>query len=357
MKRFLILLSALACAAFVQPCYAKSKNTTKANKKAMDTLSYCTGVSLYYTINQICTSCNIYDINTEQIKSGINEGLTNYPHPSSEEQLKIAYEFFNSTLPKRSQEFYSKNKYNPNAVFVPFTSKEENATVSYALGVGLGESLSKSSRKIEPYWLLKAFDEAKAKRMRLNTNQISAYMEHYNTVVVPAEANERSKRWLAAKEQEPGVKKTASGLLYKIIEQGDMTKAACYKQDVVFVHYIGRYQNGEVFEASRFNDLSKEEQDRQRKEYPDAFNKYGRPYVEDRPYEFELRRVIAGWTEGLQLIGPGGKIILYVPAELAYGAKGAGKKIGPNEALEFEVEIVSVKFSSYHEAILRDAQK
>ena len=58
--------------------------------------------------------------------------------------------------------------------------------------------------------------------------------------------------------------------------------------------------------------------------------------------EFPLNRVIEGWTEGMKLIGPGGKIILYIPAELAYGNRGAGKDIGPNEALEFEVELIEV---------------
>ena len=52
--------------------------------------------------------------------------------------------------------------------------------------------------------------------------------------------------------------------------------------------------------------------------------------------------MIKGWTEGLQLVGKGGTITLWIPADLAYGARGAGRDIGPNEALEFEVELIDV---------------
>ena len=66
-------------------------------------------------------------------------------------------------------------------------------------------------------------------------------------------------------------------------------------------------------------------------------------YEREEPAEFPLNRVIPGWTEGMKLVGKGGAITLWIPADLAYGPRGAGRDIGPNEALQFEVEIVDVK--------------
>ncbi len=62
----------------------------------------------------------------------------------------------------------------------------------------------------------------------------------------------------------------------------------------------------------------------------------------DNPIEFPLNRVIKGWTEGMKLVGKGGRIILWIPAELAYGQQGAGQDIGANEALRFDVELLDV---------------
>jgi FKBP-type peptidyl-prolyl cis-trans isomerase FkpA len=62
----------------------------------------------------------------------------------------------------------------------------------------------------------------------------------------------------------------------------------------------------------------------------------------DSPIEFPLEKVIKGWTEGMKLVGKGGRISLWIPAELAYGERGAGQDIGPNEALYFDVELLDV---------------
>ena len=87
-----------------------------------------------------------------------------------------------------------------------------------------------------------------------------------------------------------------------------------------------------------------------RAQRPGMFDEKGNLIEEEKPIEFPLSHVIKGWTEGMKLIGPGGKIKLYIPAELAYGARGAGQLIGPNEALEFEVELIEVLPAAVEEA-------
>ena len=121
-----------------------------------------------------------------------------------------------------------------------------------------------------------------------------------------------------------------------------MSKAAKNDEDVVKVHYVGMLQDGTVFDSSIFERRSEEQKEMMRKYQPHMFDENGKLLEADEPIQFPLNRVIPGWTEGMKLIGPGGKIKLYIPAELAYGRRGAGNDIGPNEALEFEVELLEV---------------
>lgn len=112
--------------------------------------------------------------------------------------------------------------------------------------------------------------------------------------------------------QKGGIEKTESGLLYEIIEDGDDVKAG--PADTVWCHYTGTLIDGTKFDGSD---------------------------PEGEPVRFTLDRVIKGWTEGMQLVGQGGKIKLYIPAELAYGERAMGQ-IKPNSTLIFDVEITKV---------------
>ena len=115
----------------------------------------------------------------------------------------------------------------------------------------------------------------------------------------------------AAKE---GVTTTASGLQYKVITEG--TGKSPKATDTVLVHYAGTLINGTEFDSS---------------------------YKRKEPIEFPLNRVIPGWTEGVQLMKEGAKYRFFIPSKLAYGPRGAGRDIGPNEALIFEVELLKVR--------------
>ena len=215
-----------------------------------------------------------------------------------------------------------------------FAGEEERSIISTAYGFDMGNNLAKNQFPLQLCWLVKGLEDAWAEDTKMSYDEVQDYLRDYLTVKIPAENKAESEKWLAKIEKKSGVKKTESGLLYKIIEEGDanMKPAAA---DVVKVHYKGTTRKGVVFDASRFEDMPAERQEQMKLYSPDS-------YKEDTPVEFPLNRVIKGWTEGMQLVGKGGKIMLWIPAELAYGERGAGANIGPNEALCFEVELIDV---------------
>ncbi len=116
----------------------------------------------------------------------------------------------------------------------------------------------------------------------------------------------------AAKEK--GAVKTASGLIYLAQKEGSGSSPAA--SDKVKVHYSGALVNGVVFDSS---------------------------YKRGQPVEFVLSGVIKCWTEGLQMMKPGGKAKLVCPPEIAYGDRGAGGLIPPKATLVFDVELLEVK--------------
>ncbi len=128
------------------------------------------------------------------------------------------------------------------------------------------------------------------------------------------EAKEASAEWLSKIEKQKGVQKTESGLLYRIDRVGNDVFATA-DTDTVEVNYEGKTRDGKVFDSS---------------------------YERGESISFALNRVIKGWTEGMKLVGEGGQITLWIPSDMAYGARGAGQDIGPNEALEFKVELIKV---------------
>ena len=111
-----------------------------------------------------------------------------------------------------------------------------------------------------------------------------------------------------------GIVVTKSGLQYEVLSEG--TGASPRATDTVRCHYEGRLVDGSVFDSS---------------------------YRRGEPAEFPLNGVIAGWTEGLQLMKEGAKYRFYIPQELGYGARGAGSSIPPYAALIFDVELIKVK--------------
>ena len=116
---------------------------------------------------------------------------------------------------------------------------------------------------------------------------------------------------VAAKE--PGAKVTASGVVYRSLQDGQ--GASPLATDKVKVHYRGTFPDGKEFDSS---------------------------YKRNQPIDFPLNGVIACWTEGVQLMKVGGKAKLTCPPAIAYGVRGAGGVIPPNATLQFEVELISI---------------
>ena len=127
------------------------------------------------------------------------------------------------------------------------------------------------------------------------------------------QAKEEGEKFLAQNAKRPEVKTTPSGLQYEVIEATLGQKPAA--TDTVRVHYEGTLIDGTVFDSS---------------------------YQRGEPATFPLQQVIAGWTEGLQLMQEGAKYRFFIPYRLAYGEGGAGASIPPFAALIFDVELIQV---------------
>ncbi len=144
---------------------------------------------------------------------------------------------------------------------------------------------------------------------------INAFVQERQTAANDAASGDQSEQraYIEAFIEEGG-EVTDSGLAYRIIEPGEGDRPDA--RDTVEVHYEGRLINGEVFDSSR---------------------------ERGETATFPLNRVIPGWTEGLQLIAPGGSIELVIPAELGYGDRGAPPSIPGGATLVFEVELIDVR--------------
>ncbi|AXQ31216.1 FKBP-type peptidyl-prolyl cis-trans isomerase [Solimonas sp. K1W22B-7] len=194
----------------------------------------------------------------------------------------------------------------------------------YSIGVDLGKSLAPVKADVDVESLKAGLDDAvSGKTPKLDDKQREEVKMTVAKKLQEKQVAEREKqagkaktdgeKFLAENGKKAGVKTTASGLQYEVLTEG---KGAHPKaSDTVTVHYKGTLLNGEEFDSS---------------------------YSRNQPVTFPLGNVIPGWTEGVQLMTPGSKYKFYIPSALGYGERGAGVKIGPNETLVFEVELLSV---------------
>jgi FKBP-type peptidyl-prolyl cis-trans isomerase len=196
--------------------------------------------------------------------------------------------------------------------------------LSYGIAYGLGQRMGADSVPLD----IDAFaaglrDGIEGGEPKMSREEIQAEMTAYQEKMASeqqaaqaalAEANEAAaKIYLAENASREGVTVTDTGLQYEILEAGDGPMPG--PEDTVEVNYRGTLIDGTEFDSS---------------------------YQRGQTVTFGVGQVIAGWTEALQKMPVGSKWRLTIPADLAYGAGGAGQVIGPNAALVFEVELVSI---------------
>lgn len=138
-------------------------------------------------------------------------------------------------------------------------------------------------------------------------------MQKYVMTVIPKRNRDNSIKFLEEAQKESGAKVTPTGIVYVIVDEGDVNLKPTIN-DTVTVDYEGKFSDGKVFDSS---------------------------YERGVPATFPLNGVIEGWKEGMQFVGKGGHIKLWIPSELAYGEYGSGP-IGGNQALFFDVKVKDV---------------
>lgn len=197
--------------------------------------------------------------------------------------------------------------------------------LSYSIGSDLGKNFKKQDININPTAMAKGIqDGMSGGPLLLTEQQMKDVLTKFQKDLMAKRSADFNKKadenktkgdsFLEQNKSKEGVVVLPSGLQYKIIKSG--TGAKPTKEDTVTVEYTGRLINGEVF---------------------DSTDKTGKPAT------FKLSQVIPGWTEALQLMPAGSTWEIYVPSNLAYGARSVGGAIGPNETLIFNVHLLSVK--------------
>lgn len=319
MKKLLFTAAAALVAVAAISCGSNENATTitKGDLNKMDSLSYIYGMAIGH---QLCIEGGIVkelELDMNRILSSLansamgKENIVGNDTLKEETMQKIYMKVFSR---ERQQEIQAAKQ--DSTGNTPLYANEETRQLTSAfVGTDLGLNIIKNNLPLQLVWVEKGINEVYEGKAPMSNIDANKYMRDYFAVKVPAQNKKASEEWLAKIEKQRGVKKTESGLLYKIEEEGDMSAKPTSLEDVVKVHYEGTTRTGKVFDSS---------------------------YKRNAPIDFALNRVIKGWGEGLQLVGKGGKITLWIPSELAYGERGAGADIGPNEALCFVVELLDV---------------
>ena len=202
------------------------------------------------------------------------------------------------------------------------TDKEKG---SYAVGLNIGRNLKRQPIDLDTPSVMRGIKDALAGSQPILTDaEVAAALKQLQGEVQKQQDAELAKAgeanmtegeaFLAANKTKDGVVTLPSGLQYKILTAGTGAKPTA--SDTVICNYRGTFINGTEFDSS---------------------------FKRGQPASFPVGGVIKGWTEALQLMPVGSKWQLFIPPDLAYGQRGAGGAIGPNQTLVFDLELISIK--------------
>jgi FKBP-type peptidyl-prolyl cis-trans isomerase FklB len=202
--------------------------------------------------------------------------------------------------------------------------KSQKDKMSYIIGMDLGKNFQKQEVEINADILAQGIkDGISGGKPLLSEQEVRETLAGFQAEMTAKQMGLAKKRgeknkkegeaFLAENQKKEGVKTLPSGLQYKVIKAG--TGDSPKLTDEVTAHYLGTLIDGTEFDSS---------------------------YRRGKPENLPVNGVIPGWTEALQLMQVGAKWQLFVPSNLAYGERGAGRDIGPNATLIFEIELISI---------------
>ncbi len=204
-----------------------------------------------------------------------------------------------------------------------YTPASEEQKLGYTFGAMVGGQLSQGIQDLDIEAFREGFSAAYLdQELSLTQEELQTIFQTFQQQQIEQQQREQARiaeeaqagsiAWLSEREAEDNVLKTDSGLLYKVITEGDGVKPLA--TETVTVNYEGTLIDGTVFDSS---------------------------YERGEPISFPLTQVIPGWTEGVQLMTVGSKYEFYIPSDLAYGPGGTGP-IPPHSALKFVVELLEI---------------
>lgn len=200
----------------------------------------------------------------------------------------------------------------------------DQAKLSYSIGATLGQGLSRDIKDLDVDAFAAAIKDVYGDdEMQMSQDEISTTLTQYQQQKVAEQKAEqkkvadenrkKSEDFLEENAKKDGVETTDSGLQYQVLESGDGESPTA--DDTVRVNYEGTLPDGTVFDSS---------------------------YKRGEPISFKVGQVIPGWQEALKMMHVGDTWMITVPSDLAYGPAGTGGPIGPNQALQFKVELLAI---------------